>query len=360
VELLISDTKVKYLVHHKQSEAFLSLSELLERELEERPEYREILKNTLKKFEDDHSWQTFNDMMICKAYDIRLSKIVVNNHLQRKPDLEKVNSILANFNDEMINPLQVHDVDGKFFTVWDGQHTALVLHLLAQLYNEDPIVPTIVQHFKDDDSFVLRPRHLIPQCAELDYKLDWDKVPIDKIKASMVPMSQDPVTSTIWSEWRKSNNFSKLSKVESKALIDNMKVFRLEPDKLRGYLRKVHSDIGQGLSARLIFYYLPAGFQLGFHKDVRTASANFILGENPAPLLFEDEEFPYTEFFFNGFDNKHNVVTTEDRFTFQVAFFNVYYESVYRAMERANLFKVKFSPEEIEDRDKWTQHIAQQ
>ena len=347
-----------YLSDSKKSDAYLSLGELLERSLEKDPEYREIIKNTLKKFEIDHSWKAFEDMLLCKAYGIQLSKIVINSDLQRKINLQKVTEILKHFSDEMVNPLNVHNVDGHFYTVWDGQHTALVLYLLAELYNADPIVPTVIQHFKDE-AYFHRGLHEIPQCAELEYEIDWNKIPVEKIKELMVPYAKD--RDYVENKWRTRLQYQG-DPTQGLDLMNNWGVFRIEAPKLNGYLKKINQDIGRGLSSNITFTHLPPGYEVDFHVDIRTASANFVYSEDPAPLRFLDEEFPYTEFLFNGFDNKHSISTKNgsERFVMHVAFFHSPYETIYRCLERANLFKHKASKEKVEDREKLEVHLARQ
>lgn len=81
----------------------------------------------------------FKDLRLCKSGTAKLKHILVDDTMQRKLDLDWVIEILSNFNEFQIQPIQVYHVKGStvLFASWDGQHTAMVLYVVAVMILQD-------------------------------------------------------------------------------------------------------------------------------------------------------------------------------------------------------------------------------
>lgn len=101
------------------------------------------------------------DLDLCEAIMMPLSDILIDITMQRLLDLEWVLKIIKNFRDVQIQPIQVYKVVGKdgslsyypagsngLYASWDGQHTAMVLYILAvYVFGQDPtkvMVPVVI------------------------------------------------------------------------------------------------------------------------------------------------------------------------------------------------------------------------
>tara|TARA_B100001123_G_C15096423_1_gene941751 strand:+ start:413 stop:892 length:480 start_codon:yes stop_codon:yes gene_type:complete len=117
--------------------------------------------------------------------------------------------------------------------------------------------------------------------------------------------------------------------------------WRVDKDNLRGYLKQVSDEVGDGLNANLTFYYLEPYKTILPHYDIRSASINFVLAEDIAPINFDEYgDFHYTSFAFDGKNHRHAVMNrSSERFVLQVGFFGVDYEEIKRRLERNGLLK---------------------
>lgn len=75
----------------------------------------------------------FKQLRLCKSQKTKLKNILIDDTMQRKLDIDWVIEILTNFNEFQIQPVQVYRVTGsdELFASWDGQHTAMVLYIVA-------------------------------------------------------------------------------------------------------------------------------------------------------------------------------------------------------------------------------------
>ena len=82
------------------------------------------------------------------------------------------------------------------------------------------------------------------------------------------------------------------------------------------------------------FYFQKKGFSLPLHKDRGTeCSINFVLGDDPDPIRFKDEELVYTTGLLNT-QSLHGVEATKDRYLFKLSFKkNTFYEVMNRLSE---------------------------
>lgn len=110
-----------------------------------------ILSNAVLKFKEDNPHiNSFNDLSLCRATTTTLDKIVIDTTLQRLVDFIHLHSILTNFWEIKVMPIQVYEnpeYPGKFIC-WDGQHTAIALYIIAAIaYGEqlsDCNVPVVI------------------------------------------------------------------------------------------------------------------------------------------------------------------------------------------------------------------------
>jgi hypothetical protein len=95
---------------------------------------------------------SFSKLRFCEAKPLLLSELYVGteNPEQRPIDLGIVNNILEKFNVYNVCPILVHKKDNKLL-IWDGQHTAVVLLILAKyIFKEDLntcFVPAAIYNF---------------------------------------------------------------------------------------------------------------------------------------------------------------------------------------------------------------------
>jgi hypothetical protein len=84
--------------------------------------------------------QKWSDFKFCRALKCSISDIAIDVTLQRKFDFDHCCKILDNFKQLLVMPISVYEDEnnpGKYIC-WDGQHTAIVLHIICQMIlNED-------------------------------------------------------------------------------------------------------------------------------------------------------------------------------------------------------------------------------
>lgn len=162
------------------------------------------------------------------------------------------------------------------------------------------------------------------------YNINWDKVPLDPIKKSMVPMSNN----------LKQSSYLKYVKEYGSDVefLDNWYVYQFPYKNLQGYMKKIADDIGDDFQPFIRFYYLPAGREISPHKDFRTqCGVNFVRQREFSPITVEGVDYPYGAFLFNGL-KLHGVRECKvDRLTLQVGFHRPYNE-VWSKLEKNGLF----------------------
>jgi hypothetical protein len=90
-------------------------------------------------------YPTFGDLQeyMCRAINVPMDKLAIDGIMQRKLDLTWCDHILQNFVATRIMPMNSYekvDEDGNIcYSVWDGQHTAVVLYVIAtEIYGLEP------------------------------------------------------------------------------------------------------------------------------------------------------------------------------------------------------------------------------
>ena len=174
-----------------------------------------------------------------------------------------------------------------------------------------------------------------PPIAAVNYSIDWSRIPIDKIRYEMKQHSQVEYVLNAYPTEGKSEEHIQAWK----EVFDFWYTWRIDKNQLRGYLKQISDEVGVGLNTNLTFYYLPPYKTLLPHYDIRSCNVNFVLGEDIAPINFDEYgDFHYPSFVFNGKDHQHSVMNrSSERFTLQVGYFNVEYEEVKRRLESNGL-----------------------
>jgi hypothetical protein len=99
-------------------------------------------------------WTKFVDMQICKAIMVPMDKILIDTTMQRSVNFTHILNILNNFAETMVMAIQVYEDPEKpgHYIAWDGQHTAIVLYIIAtKVFGEriaGLMVPVVVYSVK--------------------------------------------------------------------------------------------------------------------------------------------------------------------------------------------------------------------
>lgn len=126
---------------HKSKSHYVSLPQRL-KDTVDGVEWKEALLTDAKeyfkaRFQSLKKWST---VTLCQSVMSPLSKIEIDVTLQRLFDIEHACNIIDHFKNIMVMPICVYedpDRPGKYIC-WDGQHTALVLYIIAcEILGED-------------------------------------------------------------------------------------------------------------------------------------------------------------------------------------------------------------------------------
>jgi hypothetical protein len=99
-------------------------------------------------------WTKFTDMHICKAIMVPMDKILIDTTMQRSVNFTHILNIMNSFAETMVMAIQVYEDPEKpgHYIAWDGQHTAIVLYILAtKVFGEriaNLMVPVVVYSVK--------------------------------------------------------------------------------------------------------------------------------------------------------------------------------------------------------------------
>lgn len=92
------------------------------------------IANAMKTFGSMHSYQKWDDLLLCKAYPLTLDNILIDTTLQRQLDIGHLCRIINNFDHNAVMPVNVYCNDampGKYIA-FDGMHTSSALFLIAK------------------------------------------------------------------------------------------------------------------------------------------------------------------------------------------------------------------------------------
>jgi tRNA (Thr-GGU) A37 N-methylase len=118
--------------YNQTASHFISLRERFTESLSELYEFQ--LDGVIAEFKRKHKdWVKFADLSTCRAITTTMDKILIDTTMQRQVNFPHILRILQNFKETMVMAIQVYEDPEKpgYFIAWDGQHTALVLYILA-------------------------------------------------------------------------------------------------------------------------------------------------------------------------------------------------------------------------------------
>ena len=119
---------------HKSQSHYVSLAQRLRETIGGEHWKESILEDAIESFKTKHpKIKQWSDFTFCDAKSTTLDKIEIDITLQRMLDLIHGCNIIDHFKQLLVMPICVYQDParpGKYIC-WDGQHTAIVLHILA-------------------------------------------------------------------------------------------------------------------------------------------------------------------------------------------------------------------------------------
>lgn len=118
--------------YSQTASSFVNLRERFTQSVSELYEFQ--LEGVIAEFKRKHKdWVKFADLSTCRAITTTMDKILIDTTMQRQVNFPHILKILQNFKETMVMAIQVYEDPEKpgYYIAWDGQHTALVLYILA-------------------------------------------------------------------------------------------------------------------------------------------------------------------------------------------------------------------------------------
>ena len=122
--------------YDSQKDDLVSVKDRFEKFIDNDPDLKEFLETIFQEFRLRFpQFNSFSDMYpemvdIRKDKIITLGDLVINDGMQRKPDVNWIVDICGKFDPFNVNSVRVYPTN-KAYAVWDGQHTTLVLMCVA-------------------------------------------------------------------------------------------------------------------------------------------------------------------------------------------------------------------------------------
>lgn len=139
--------------YNQTTSHFISLRERLNESLNDLYEFQ--LEGVISEFKRKHKdWKQFSDLQLCQAITTSMDKILIDTTMQRQVNFPHILRILQNFKETMCMAIQVYEDPDRpgYYIAWDGQHTSLVLYILAtRVFGERPStlqIPVVVYPVK--------------------------------------------------------------------------------------------------------------------------------------------------------------------------------------------------------------------
>lgn len=140
---------------YKQQSHYVNLKQRLRSVVANETYLQTVLDDSIEDFKERHPEITsWTDLALPQARSTTLDKITIDVTLQRLLMFFWVMRILDNFNEIKVQPIQVYedeDCPGKY-VCWDGQHTAIMLFIIASLVLNKDIskckVPIVINSSK--------------------------------------------------------------------------------------------------------------------------------------------------------------------------------------------------------------------
>jgi hypothetical protein len=125
---------------YKDVSQYVGLPQRLKQTINGNEYYQSLIDDTMQEFiRRNHKITKWSDMTFCSAIKTTLDKIVIDITLQRMLVLTHGAKILDHFAQIRVMPICVYEdpmAPGQY-VCWDGQHTAIVLYLIAVALKED-------------------------------------------------------------------------------------------------------------------------------------------------------------------------------------------------------------------------------
>lgn len=118
--------------YSQKTSHFVSLRERLNESLTKLYEYQ--LDGVLTEFKRRRIGMTaYEELELCQAITTTMDKILIDTTMQRQVNFPHLLRIIQNFKETMVMAIQVYEDPDRpgYYIAWDGQHTALVLYILA-------------------------------------------------------------------------------------------------------------------------------------------------------------------------------------------------------------------------------------
>lgn len=183
---------------NKTDSNFITLSQRLIDALERHPVFNNKVLGVVDEFKRRHKqWKKLGDIVLCKAVDATLDKILIDDTMQRELNFQHVVNILSKFSNTMVMPIQVYEDPDKpgYYIAWDGQHTAVALYIIVtKIFGKraaEMVVPVVVYPTKE--KLEIR-RNFILLNGDAKEPLDF----IDTYKQMVYGVRVDGATDTNW------------------------------------------------------------------------------------------------------------------------------------------------------------------
>jgi hypothetical protein len=139
--------------YNQKESHFVSLRERLAESLGD--VFEPLLDRIVAEFKRRHKhWKKFSDLGLCKAIQVPMDRILIDTTMQRQVNLNHILNIINSFKETMIMAIQVYEDPDRpgYYIAWDGQHTAIVLYILAtKIFGEriaELMVPVVIYPVK--------------------------------------------------------------------------------------------------------------------------------------------------------------------------------------------------------------------
>ena len=133
----------------EQESTFVTLDEQLSKAL---PDSAFDLDKSVQDFKklNQNKWKTFEDIKLCKAIEVPVDKILIDETVQRPLNIKQIYQILTHFSECMVNSIHVYKdpIKPGYYIAWDGQHTAIALYIICtRVFGQrasDVMVPVVI------------------------------------------------------------------------------------------------------------------------------------------------------------------------------------------------------------------------
>lgn len=121
---------------YKQQSHYVNLKQRLRSVVDKETYLQSVLEDSIEDFKERNpQYKTWTDLKLCAAQKTTLDKIAIDTTLQRLLVFYWAMNILDGFWEIQVEPIRVYEdtaCPGKY-VCWDGQHTAIVLFVIASM-----------------------------------------------------------------------------------------------------------------------------------------------------------------------------------------------------------------------------------